>query len=139
MYNLLLPSRVSMLFYDTHPSSKEIPMKYYCIVTCCFLIMSCAGSKESTTIDLSKLDVNNTLSTVEQEKATATMYITTDPPSADVFMDGKYIGKANRDVVFLFPGKHEITLIKDDWYLQKTMTLLEGSNQPLDVKLLKIE
>ena len=65
----------------------------------------CAGSKTATVIDVSKYDVNNLLSTTESDSATATIYITTEPPGADVFMDGKYIGKANKDVVYVFPGR----------------------------------
>ncbi len=104
-----------------------------------FLIIAagCAGSKTGSAIDLSKYDVNNQLSTTEAAGATATVYIKTEPPGADVFMDGKYVGKANADVVYVYPGKHEITLIKDDRYFQETYEFQQGSNQPIDVKLVE--
>jgi len=100
------------------------------------LLISCASSTDKVKIDLSKYDINNTLSELEHNAATATIYITTDPPSADVFMDGKYVGKANKDVVYIIPGNHEITLIKGDLYFQKIIYFQDGSNRPLDVKLI---
>jgi hypothetical protein len=103
------------------------------------IMAGCAGSKTGAAIDLSKYDVNNQLSTAEAEGLTATVYITTDPPGADVFMDGKYIGKANADVVYVYTGKHEITLIKGEMYFQKTLEFQQGSNQPIDIKLIENE
>ena len=101
------------------------------------IVAGCAGTKTVTAIDVSKYNVNNQLSTAEMEGATANIFITTEPPGADIFMDGKYIGKANKDVVYVYPGKHEITLIKGDWYFQETMDFQQGSNQPKDIKLIE--
>ena len=114
-------------------------MKKTALIVTLILLAGCAGSKKGDTIDLSKYDINNTLSEFEREHAKATIYITTDPPSADVFMDGKYVGKANKDVVYIIPGNREITLIKGDLYFQKKIYFKEGSNQPLDVKLKEVE
>ena len=109
------------------------------LIVSLFLLIGCAASKKESTIDLSKYDVNNTLTDFEREHAKATIYITTDPSSADVFMDGKYVGKANKDVVYIIPGNREITLIKEELYFQKKIYFKEGSNQPLDVKLIPLK
>ncbi len=110
-------------------------MKYLHLSLWCLFFIGCAGSTSKVAVDLSKYDVNNTLSTFEHEHAKATVFITTDPPGADVFMDDKYVGKANKDVVFVLPGKRVITLIKGDRFYQKTIYFKEGSNQPLKVTL----
>lgn len=114
-------------------------MKKLTLIVSLILLTGCAASKKESTIDLSKYDVNNTLTEFEREHAKATIYITTDPPSADVFMDGKYVGKANKDVVYIIPGNREITLIKGELYFQKTIYFKKGSNQPLDVKLIPLK
>lgn len=114
-------------------------MKNIALILSLILLIGCAASKKEGTIDLSIYDVNNTLTDFEREHAKATIYITTDPPSADVYMDGKYVGKANKDVVYIIPGNREITLIKGDLYFQKKIYFKEGSNQPLDVTLIPLK
>jgi hypothetical protein len=112
-------------------------MKTWVGVLLAGVLAGCAATSKGGKIDLGAYDVNNTLSDFEFQHAKATIYITTDPPGADVFMDRKYVGKSNEDVVNVLPGQREITLIKDKLYFQKTMVFREGSNRPLDVKLEK--
>lgn len=102
------------------------------------VLFGCAGSKKGIApFDITQYDTNNTLTTFEHQQATATIYITSTPSSADIFMDKKFIGKANKDVVRLLPGKHEITLIKGDMYYRDTLYFQTGNNTSLHITLKK--
>ncbi|MBD3320353.1 MAG: PEGA domain-containing protein [Chitinivibrionales bacterium] len=114
---------------------KVLPMKNLAIALCAAAVLGCAGSSGS--IDFSHYDKNNVMSDFERERATANIFITTEPPGADIFMDDKYVGEANKEVVNVLPGKRVITLINDEYYFQDTLVFQPGSNGPREIILKK--
>ncbi|MBD3347160.1 MAG: PEGA domain-containing protein [Chitinivibrionales bacterium] len=116
-------------------SPERISMKSLALIFCGILLLGCAGSGGK--IDFSKYDTNNVMSDFERERATANIFITTQPPGAKIFMDDKYVGEANQEVVNVLPGKRVITLIKGDYYYQDTLYFQPGSNGPREITLKK--
>ncbi|MBD3321542.1 MAG: PEGA domain-containing protein [Chitinivibrionales bacterium] len=58
----------------------------------------------------------------------ATIFISSLPPIADVYMDGKYLGKTNRDKLKVLSGTHTMKFTKGGKEIIKKMTFQPGSN-----------
>jgi len=97
------------------------------------LVLSCATAQ----FDRASYDTNNTMTIAEREQAVASIFFTTDPPGAAIFMGKKYVGRANREEVPVFPGQQVITLIKDEYWYQDTMIFREGNNGAREITLHK--
>jgi len=67
-------------------------------------------------------------------KGVATIFISSLPPVADVFRDGKMIGKTNRKKLDLTPGQHTLTFIKGSKETTKVIMLSEGENPSLLIR-----
>lgn len=57
-----------------------------------------------------------------------TIFISSLPPIADVYMDGKLIGKTNRDELKIRSGTHTMRFVKGGKEVTKKMTFKPGSN-----------
>jgi len=64
----------------------------------------------------------------------ATIFIGTLPPLADVYMDGKYIGKSSTELK-VTPGTHTLRFVKADKEFSKQFTFQAGKNPGTFVKL----
>jgi anti-anti-sigma factor len=64
----------------------------------------------------------------------ATIFIGTLPPLADVYMDGKYIGKSSTELK-VTPGTHTLRFVKADKEFSKQFTFQPGKNPGTFVKL----
>ncbi len=62
------------------------------------------------------------------------IFLSSLPPNADVFFQGKKIGRANTDLT-LPAGTHSLTLVKDDKQLVKQLTVMAGKNPSQLVRL----
>ena len=60
--------------------------------------------------------------------ATGTIFISSLPPMAEVYMDGKLIGKTNIDKLQITSGTHTMKFSKGDKELTKQMTFNAGEN-----------
>lgn len=60
--------------------------------------------------------------------AAGTIFISSLPPMADVYMDGKLIGKTNIDKLKVTAGTHTMKFAKGDKQLTKQMTFKAGEN-----------
>ncbi len=56
-----------------------------------------------------------------------TVFIASQPPNADVYIDGKFIGKSYTDLI-VTPGTHTIKLVKGDVEVTKQITFHQGKN-----------
>jgi hypothetical protein len=65
---------------------------------------------------------------------TASIFIVTIPPAADVYDDTIYMGKANGQLYFT-PGKHRVILRKGDQQKSNVLDFTEGKNLSIVVKL----
>ena len=59
---------------------------------------------------------------------TASIFLSSIPPVADVYMDGKLIGKTNIVPINLLSGTHTMRFVKGDKELTKQMTFQPGKN-----------
>lgn len=64
-----------------------------------------------------------------------TIFISSLPPMADVYMDGQKIGKTNIAELQVTPGNHEMKFVKGDKELVKTMSFTEGKNPSQLIRL----
>jgi anti-anti-sigma factor len=64
----------------------------------------------------------------------ATIFIGTLPPLADVYMDGKFIGKSSTELKVL-PGTHTLRFVKGDKEFTKQFTFQPGKNPGTFVKM----
>jgi hypothetical protein len=71
----------------------------------------------------------------EVERKPATVFISSFPPVASVYMDGQLVGKTNVGYVKVTSGKHTMQFIKGDKTCTQDMTFLEGQNPATMVKL----
>jgi hypothetical protein len=69
------------------------------------------------------------------ERKPATVFISSFPPVASVYMDGQLVGKTNVGYVKVTSGKHTMQFIKGDKTCTQDMTFLEGQNPATMVKL----
>jgi len=66
---------------------------------------------------------------------TASIFIVTIPPSADVYDDTTYMGKANSGQLYFTPGKHRVVLRKGAQQKSNVLNFAEGKNLSIVVKL----
>ena len=59
---------------------------------------------------------------------TATIFISSVPPNADVYMDGKFIGKTNVSKLNVLSGTHELKFVKGNQQNVEKMTFNPGDN-----------
>jgi hypothetical protein len=64
-----------------------------------------------------------------------TIFISSLPPMADVYMDGRKIGKTNIAELKITAGKHTMKFVKGDKELTKTMTFTDGKNPSQLIRL----
>ena len=95
------------------------------------LLMSCAPSVSTYFVDGKRYSTADYLSQTDQEKRNGTLFISTNPPFSDVFMDGKYIGKSNVSPVSIISGEHELVVAKGKKVWKKKVLLNEGENEPV--------
>jgi hypothetical protein len=69
------------------------------------------------------------------ERKPATVFISSVPPVASVYMDGQLVGKTNVGYVKVTSGKHTMQFIKGDKTCTQEMTFSEGQNPATMVKL----
>ena len=69
------------------------------------------------------------------ERKPATVFISSMPPVASVYMDGQLVGKTNVGYVKVTSGKHTMQFIKGDKTCTQEMTFSEGQNPATMVKL----
>ncbi|HUI93066.1 MAG TPA: PEGA domain-containing protein [Chitinivibrionales bacterium] len=69
------------------------------------------------------------------ERKPATVFISSVPPVASVYMDGQLVGKTNVGYVKVTSGKHTMQFIKGDKTCTQEMTFEEGQNPAAVVKL----
>jgi hypothetical protein len=69
------------------------------------------------------------------ERKPATVFISSFPPVASVYMDGQLVGKTNVGYVKVTSGKHTMQFIKGDKTCTQDMTFIEGQNPATMVKL----
>lgn len=67
--------------------------------------------------------------------ASGTVFISSLPPMADVYMDGKLIGKTNIDKLKVSAGTHSMKFVKGDKQLTKQMTFKTGENPSQLIRL----
>jgi len=65
----------------------------------------------------------------------ATIFISSLPPMADVYMDGKLIGKTNIAELKIAAGTHTMKFVKADKMLEKQMTFTAGKNPSQLIRL----
>ena len=61
------------------------------------------------------------------KEVTTTTFIASQPPNADVYIDGKLVGKSYSELQ-VTPGTHSIRLVKDDKEVTQQITFLPGKN-----------
>jgi hypothetical protein len=66
-----------------------------------------------------------------------TVFITSVPPAAKVYMDGKYIGEANVAKLKVQPGKHHMRFVANGKSKDVDMEFKEGDNGSKLVKISK--
>lgn len=66
---------------------------------------------------------------------TASIFIVTIPPSADVYDDTAYMGKSNNGQLYFTPGKHRVVLRKGAQQKSNVVDFSEGKNLSIVVKL----
>ncbi len=74
-------------------------------------------------------------SETDTERKPATVFISSVPPVASVYMDGQQIGRTNTGFVTVTSGKHTMQFVKGDKTCTKEMTFTEGQNPAVVVKL----
>ena len=64
---------------------------------------------------------------------TGTIYITSTPPKADIFLDGELIGQTSTTEIELPVGEYDLLLVQGN--IQKTVRvkIVRGSNPPMHV------
>jgi hypothetical protein len=67
--------------------------------------------------------------------SSGTIFISSLPPMADVYMDGKLIGKTNIDKLTITGGTHTMRFVKGDKELTKEMTFQSGENPSQLIRL----
>lgn len=80
-------------------------------------------------------EIGRPLNEEQVKQHTASIFIVTIPPAADVFDDTTYMGKTNNGQLYFTPGKHRITLKKGDQQKSNVVELAEGQNRSIVVKL----
>jgi hypothetical protein len=73
--------------------------------------------------------------TVTAGGAPGTIFISSLPPMADVYMDGKKIGKTNIDKLKIKSGTHTMKFVKGSKEVTKQMTFTAGENPSQLVRL----
>lgn len=68
-------------------------------------------------------------------KGNASIFIASIPPVADVYLDGKLIGKTNVTELIMPAGTHSLTFVKGPKELVKAITVKPGSNPSQMVRL----
>jgi hypothetical protein len=71
----------------------------------------------------------------EMPRQPATVFISSVPPVASIYMDGRLIGRTNVGYVDVLSGKHTIQFIKGDKTCTQEMSFREGQNPAVVVKL----
>ena len=66
----------------------------------------------------------------------STIFISTLPPMAEVYMDDSYIGKTNIEKLKVSSGIHQMTFIWDSVRLDTVMTFMEGENASMLIRLI---
>ena len=79
--------------------------------------------------------IGRPLNDEEVKQFTASIFIITFPPMADVFDDTIYMGKTNTGQLYFTPGKHKVVLKKGDQQKSKVLDFAEGNNLSIVVKL----
>ncbi|HMD67579.1 MAG TPA: PEGA domain-containing protein [Chitinivibrionales bacterium] len=69
------------------------------------------------------------------DRKPATVFITSVPPVATVYMDGQLIGKTSTANLNVTTGKHTMQFVKGDKTCTQEMTFTEGQNAAMFVKL----
>jgi cytoskeletal protein RodZ len=65
----------------------------------------------------------------------ASVFIASIPPVADIYMDGKLVGKTNISELKVVSGKHTMRFVKGDKEITKEMTFQPGKNPSQMVRL----
>lgn len=99
-----------------------------------------ASSEKEQTIYFEKVrkhfqEIGRQVSESEVRQYTASIFILSVPPAAEVFEDGTFMGRTNASQLYFKPGKHQITLKKGDQENRKDLDLVEGKNLSIVVKL----
>ncbi len=72
---------------------------------------------------------------VEIVGSDATIFFSTTPPVADVYLDGKYAGKSNILDIPVLSGEHEVKFVKGKKSLTIKMTFKKGKNPSKNIDL----
>ncbi|MFP4681582.1 MAG: PEGA domain-containing protein, partial [Chitinispirillaceae bacterium] len=67
--------------------------------------------------------------------AEASIYIASLPPQADVYINGRRVGKTNSGGIKVPEGTHKVKFVKGDIEKTETMTFKPGKNPTRFVKL----
>lgn len=68
----------------------------------------------------------------------ATLLLTSNPPDADVYLDGELVGVTPLDQPVI-PGKHVLRIVRDGYIsIEREMTFVEGVEESLDMSLDKV-
>lgn len=70
-----------------------------------------------------------------ENKTSSKIFIASIPPVADVYMNGKLIGKTNVAALSVEPGTHLMRFEKNGKVVEKTMTFKVGNNPSMLVRL----
>ena len=94
---------------------------------------------EGTTLE-AEVDTTRTVPPVTKKAPTidrrdATIFITTIPPKAKVYMDGKYIGESNYGNVRVATGTHEMKFVINKQTCTRRITFKPGKNRSILIRV----
>ncbi|MBD3243739.1 MAG: PEGA domain-containing protein [Chitinivibrionales bacterium] len=102
------------------------------LLTLTALLLSCSAYLEAMQPGADSSDASaiqsDTANSVATEECIARIFISSIPPIADIYMDGRHIGQTNMGEVCVTPGEHQMRFVKDGKTNDTTMTFTTGKN-----------
>jgi hypothetical protein len=98
-------------------------------------VQPAAAAADSATFAASPVAAASSSPEPDADRKEATVFISSVPPVASIYMDGKLVGKTNTGYAKVTSGKHTMQFVKGDTTCTREMTFAEGSNPAIVVKL----
>jgi hypothetical protein len=98
-------------------------------------VQPAAAAADSATSAASPIAVAASSPEPDADRKEATVFISSVPPVASIYMDGRLVGKTNTGYAKVTSGKHTMQFVKGDSTCTREMTFAEGKNPAIVVKL----
>lgn len=112
------------------PSMRSLLIIHLALFCCLMSSLSCLSTRSAVQEEIMEPPSNTAVeSQTDREGYSASIFISSIPPIAEVYMDGVYVGKTNMTKLRVKPGQHAMKFVQGSKVVLMKMYFIEGENR----------